>query len=228
MARDEFEDALDHFPDHPAATVGLSNILLDLYSEKLLPAPAIPSLDSANESAFMPDISTGSAQAVANGYSAFSAVPSEVASSPFPTEPMGLRKNSTIQPQPSPATALPVRPGLLTDVSAGKGAGRGTGTGESNAALQQEPPLAPPYKAKSLPLIDRLAARDRAYGLLTGLTKLGSGWNYSDAWFALARAHEESGQLDKAKEALWWCVELEEATGIREWTAVSGAGGYVL
>jgi cargo-transport protein YPP1 len=90
--------------------------------------------------------------------------------------------------------------------------------GESNAALQHEPPLEPPYKASSLPLIDRLAARDRAYGLLAGLTKLGSAWNYSDAWFALARAHEESGQPDKAKEVL----------GVRQWSSVSGAGGYVL
>ena len=82
-------------------------------------------------------------------------------------------------------------------------------------------------RATSLPLIDRLAARDRAYGLLSGLTKLGTGWNYSDAWFALARAYEESGQLDKAKEALWWCVELEEGMGARDWKCV-GVGGYVL
>jgi hypothetical protein len=87
--------------------------------------------------------------------------------------------------------------------------------------------LPAPYKATSLSLIDRLAARDRAYALLSGLTRLGSGWNYSEAWFALARAHEESGQLDKAKEVLWWCVELEEATGLRDWRCLAG-GRYVI
>lgn len=87
-------------------------------------------------------------------------------------------------------------------------------------------PLPAPHKATSLPLNDRLAARDRAYGLLSALTKLGSGWNCSEAWFALARAYEESGQLDKARNALWWCVELEDGRAVREWAVVGG--GYVL
>jgi cargo-transport protein YPP1 len=87
--------------------------------------------------------------------------------------------------------------------------------------------LPAPYKAASIPLVDRLAARDRAYGLLSGLTKLGTGWDYSEAWFALARAHEESGQVDKAKEVLWWCVELEEGMGVRDWRCLGG-GGYIL
>ncbi|RMZ83673.1 hypothetical protein DV738_g1016, partial [Chaetothyriales sp. CBS 135597] len=52
--------------------------------------------------------------------------------------------------------------------------------------------------------LNRLAARDRAYGLLSTLTKLGSGWDNSEAWFALSRAHELAGDLDKAKEVLWW------------------------
>mgnify|MGYP000959713417 CR=1 FL=1 len=87
--------------------------------------------------------------------------------------------------------------------------------------------LPEPYKATNLPLVDRLAARDRAYALLSGLTRLGSGWNLSEAWFALARAHEESGQPDKAKEVLWWCIELEESASVRDWSCLAG-GGYVL
>lgn len=75
--------------------------------------------------------------------------------------------------------------------------------------------------------IDRLAARDRAFGLLSNLTKLGSGWNYSEAWFALAKAYELGGQEAKAKDVLWWCVELEEARAVRNWEEV-GSGGYVL
>lgn len=75
--------------------------------------------------------------------------------------------------------------------------------------------------------LNRLAARDRAYGLLSTLTKLGSGWDNSEAWFALARAHELGGEIDRAKEILWWCVELEDTRPIRHWTNV-GCSGYVL
>jgi cargo-transport protein YPP1 len=75
--------------------------------------------------------------------------------------------------------------------------------------------------------LNRLAARDRAYQLLSTLTKLGNGWDNSEAWFALARAYEESGQIEKAKEVLWWCVELEDTQPLRRWSCVS-SGGYVL
>jgi hypothetical protein len=75
--------------------------------------------------------------------------------------------------------------------------------------------------------LNRLAARDRAFGLLSTLTKLGSGWDYSEAWYALARAYEESGQIEKAKEVLWWCVELEDTHPVRSWNSV-GMGGFVL
>jgi len=86
----------------------------------------------------------------------------------------------------------------------------------------------PPRTADLDPLeLYRLARRDRACGLLTSLTKLGSGWDCSEAWFVLARAYEESGQIDKAKEALWWTVELEDTKPVRHWRNVS-PGGYVL
>lgn len=98
---------------------------------------------------------------------------------------------------------------------------------EDSAARSQPDQLPAPYKATYLPLVDRLAARERAFTLLSGLTRLGTGWDNSDAWFALARAHEESGQPEKAKEVLWWCVELEEAMGVREWRCL-GNGGYII
>lgn len=79
----------------------------------------------------------------------------------------------------------------------------------------------------SPPELSRLAARDRAFGLLSTLTKLGAGWDYSEAWYALARAYEESGQLEKAKEVLWWCVELEDTHPVRNWRSVA-VGGFVL
>lgn len=79
----------------------------------------------------------------------------------------------------------------------------------------------------SPPELNRLAARDRAFGLLSTLTKFGTGWDYSEAWFALARAYEESGQIEKAKEVLWWCVELEDTHPVRSWNHIT-TGGFVL
>ncbi|KAI1426066.1 hypothetical protein F5Y12DRAFT_713512 [Xylaria sp. FL1777] len=192
IARAHFEEALMHYPDHPSAIVGLSNILLDIYTEDLLPPPAIPSI-------------TGE---------------------PAPGETLNNTTKATKSiPEKRGAFCLQ----LATPLGLGGDAHRDvvSDTESTRFPPQQTTPghpatdeLPAPYKAKSLPIIDRLAARDRAYGLLSGLTKLGKGWNYSDAWFALARAHEESGQPDKAKEALWWCVELEEGMGVRDWHCV--------
>ncbi|KAJ8132355.1 hypothetical protein O1611_g1273 [Lasiodiplodia mahajangana] len=199
ISRAYFEEALMHYPDHPSAIVGLSNILLDIYSEVLPPPPAIPNI-------------TGEP------------APGETSSGAIKTK--------------KPAPEKPKAPYLLLATPLGLGGGIhqssvASGTEKTRFSIQETPELAntdklpAPYKADSLPLIDRLAARDRAYGLLSGLTKLGKGWNYSDAWFALARAHEESGQTDKAKEALWWCVELEEGMGVRDWHC-AGVNGYAL
>ncbi|KAK2765994.1 hypothetical protein FQN54_007509 [Arachnomyces sp. PD_36] len=75
--------------------------------------------------------------------------------------------------------------------------------------------------------LNRLAARDRAYGLLSTLTKLGNAWDNSEAWLAMARAYEAGEQIEKTKEVLWWCVELEDRRPIRHWRNL-GSGGYVL
>ena len=80
----------------------------------------------------------------------------------------------------------------------------------------------PLKKIDSTEMLSHLAARDRAYGLLSALTKSGQGWDCSEAWMALARAYELGGQIDRAKEALWWVVELEEGRGVREWSVVGG------
>ena len=63
--------------------------------------------------------------------------------------------------------------------------------------------------------------------LLSNLTKLGTGWDDSEAWSMLARAHELSREIDKAKQALWWVVELEDSRPLRAWREVS-PGGYTL
>lgn len=145
-----YETALGHFPDHPPATIGLCNILLDTYSAPPPPpiTPAIP---------LSPPPSTPTLASLPS-------LPSHETHQPKPTI---NSDNNTTNPTPDH--------------------------------------------------LSRLAARDRAYGLLSALTKSGTGWDDSEAWFALARAYEESGQLEKAKESLWWVVELEEGKGVRGW-----------
>ncbi|POS78095.1 hypothetical protein DHEL01_v203519 [Diaporthe helianthi] len=198
-ARKDFEAALTHFPDHPGAIVGLSNILLDLYCEKTVPPPAFPGLDLVGGSDAMPGTDRSTSEVV------FPEREHPDSPKHLPTGPLGLGAFRPQKHEPSKQASLPKSPN----------------------SLHHESQLEPPYKAASIPKVDRLASRDRAYGLLSNLTKLGAGWNNSEAWFALARAYEESGQLDKAKDVLWWCVELEEGAGVREWTCVN-TGGYVL
>ncbi|KAF2262074.1 hypothetical protein CC78DRAFT_326436 [Lojkania enalia] len=158
-ARSHFERALMHYPDHPEALVGLSNILLDIYCQII------------------------------------------------PLEP--VKESQTTAP------SLPLSVRLISD---------------SASLTKKRHPSSHTPSAKnevSPPELNRLAARDRAYGLLSTLTKLGAGWDYSEAWYALARAYEESGQIEKTKEVLWWCVELEDTHPIRNWNSVA-LGGFVL
>ncbi|KAF2024443.1 filamentation protein-like protein [Setomelanomma holmii] len=159
QGRTDFERALLHFPDHRQGIVGLSNILLDIYSEVI---PLEPSQET--------QIASPSSQ-------------------------------PTTQPNQKAASDLKTR------------------------HLTSHIPSAENHL--SSPVLSRLAARDRAFGLLSTLTKLGSGWDYSEAWYALARAYEESGQVEKTKEVLWWCVELEDTHPIRNWDSVA-LGGFVL
>ncbi|OJJ41404.1 hypothetical protein ASPWEDRAFT_23497 [Aspergillus wentii DTO 134E9] len=85
----------------------------------------------------------------------------------------------------------------------------------------------PVFKEEEPKYLNRLAARDRAFGLLSTLTKRGSSWDNSEAWYALSRAYEAGGQIGKLKEVLWWCIELEDRRPIRHWSNI-GSGVYVL
>ena len=193
----QFESALNNFADHPAAIVGLSNILLDIYTEDLLPSPSIPPL-----------IPSGP----------FSAPSASTLNTTTPTiQPSTAKPLQALGPLGLPfAHAIPLVKSL--DASESDASTPTTTTSNLSSSISNS--------ESSTALLDRLAARDRAYGLLSGLTKLGSGWNYSEAWFALARAYELGGQADKAREVLWWCVELEEGRAVRGWE--EGVGGYVL
>ncbi|EPE10261.1 filamentation protein [Ophiostoma piceae UAMH 11346] len=216
-ARLEFETALTHFADHPAATIGLSNILLDVYSEKLVMPHAIPRLELADGTMFPPTKNTGEGNNVEVGVVAT-----------LPSRPLGLASSPSTDVSNSVKLKTQTSsPSITTPVIDRDFANLSINAPAAPAPKSDAEQLPPPYKATSLPLNDRLASRDRAFALLSGLTKLGSSWNNAEAWFALARAHEESGQPDKAKEVLWWCVELEESAGVRPWGSVA-TGGYIL
>jgi tetratricopeptide (TPR) repeat protein len=119
---------------------------------------------------------------------------------------------------------------LLTELSQPKSA-RAVSTEElkfTESAQSSEPSEAPMSAHDVDPKhLHRLAARDRAYSLLSALTKLGSSWDNSDAWYALSRAYEAGEQTEKLKEVLWWCIELEDRRPIRHWSNI-GSGLYVL
>lgn len=165
-----YDQALSYFPDHPAGIIGISNLLMDVYEEKLPAEEPLPS------------------------------------HRPLPTASGTLINEAkpTIPRPPSASSTLPSRrPSLVTEAPADI---RGS---------KQDPTPAE---------LNRLAARDRAYMLLSNLTKLGAGWDDSEAWFTFARAHELSGEIEKAKQALWWVVELEDHRSIRPWRDVTNAG----
>lgn len=69
-------------------------------------------------------------------------------------------------------------------------------------------------------LLSSLAATNRVLGLLEKLTSSSHGWDIPEAWFALARAYELSGETGRTKRALWRCVELEDVRAVRAWCNV--------
>ncbi|MCJ1380683.1 hypothetical protein MMC17_003791 [Xylographa soralifera] len=166
----EYESALSHYPDHAIATIGLSSILLDIYSQTIPPQPERSLLQAEYD--------------------------------------QGVRDRTKESSRP-----------ILASVSAPNSKNQFGGGSSIQEDLdipsQEDTNVTPPRDysdtdRRTPETLDRLAARDRAYGLLSSLTKLGTGWDNSEAWFALARAYEESGQVEKAKDVLWWVVELEE------------------
>lgn len=167
-----FEKALMRDPDNPKATIGLANLLLDIWDQKL-PAE-IPQSEVKFDASTLSLLSVSSKRNTAS-------------------------KQDLMKPTQSPHVAVPRQ------------------RDSSSSHPQDEEPK----------FLNRLGARDRAYGLLSSLTKRGSSWDNSEAWYALSRAYEAGGQVDKLKEVLWWCVELEDRRPIRHWSNI-GSGVYVL
>ena len=170
-AIDLFEEALVRFPHHPKATIGLANLQLDIWDEKLS------------------DERAGSEPSL------------ELDFSPFLSD--ALKRDLD-----------------RDELSADKG---------TSGDHPQEKSGSPTVQAgdAEAKLLNRIAARERAYGLLSALTKLGSSWDDSDAWYTLGRVYEAGGQLEKLRKVLWWCIELEDRRPVRHWSSI-GSGLYVL
>ncbi|KAK3717835.1 hypothetical protein LTR37_005606 [Vermiconidia calcicola] len=166
QAIEAYEQSLAHYPDHVDGTIGLSNILMDIFEEKI------------------------------------------------PAEEPRPRLQSTSSTSGSAPSNIPSLPALASDSST-----------TSQAPNASKPKLI--HQGPTPAELNRLAARDRAYMLLSSLTHLGKGWDNSEVWYTLARAHELSKQIGKAKQELWWVVELEENKPIRPWSEVS-AGGFTV
>jgi tetratricopeptide (TPR) repeat protein len=173
-AMEFYEEAITRFPDHPRATIGLSNLLLDIWEEKIPAEPLPPRLDAGIPTSLSAKPATNLGTTYTDG--------SSVDTTDEDTDPSIQRAEKKIDVDP---------------------------------------------KADRVRYMSRLAARDRAYGLLSMLTKTGSSWDNSEAWFTLSRAYEASSQLEKTKDVLWWCVELEDRKPIRHWWNL-GSGSYVL
>lgn len=170
-----YEQALAHYPDHPEGIIGLADLLMDIYEEKLPAEEPVISTQSVPEA---------------------------------PTPLIKEARPHLARPSTSTVSTLPSR--------------------RTSVVVEPEPVEMKERKIDPSPAeLNRLAARDRAYMLLSTLTKQGSGWDDSEAWYTLARAHELSREVGKAKQALWWVVELENNRPIRPWEIVS-PGGYTL
>lgn len=56
---------------------------------------------------------------------------------------------------------------------------------------------------------------DLAAGMLTDLTR-GAGWDVSEAWYFLARAHGARGMRDMERECLAFALSLSEVRPLRD------------
>lgn len=171
-----YEQALSYFPDHPAGIIGISNLLMDIFEEKIPPEEPIVPLHPL-------PLTTGSL----------------------------IREVRPALTRPNSSATLPASRPMSQHVVI------------SQAVDEIKERRVDPSPA----VLNRLAARDRAYMLLMNLSKLGIGWDNSEAWYALARAHELSREIGKAKSALWWVVELENDRPVRDWQETS-PGGYTI
>ena len=193
-----FETVLGWDWDHPGGVVGLCRVVLEEGGEE-------------KQGKVIPPIATGSQVRLGAQRNTVALDPRRESIYATPAQSPLLLKSGTFSPptpsagdsltSPSTATAnKPPPPPAAT-------------TPTTSTSDDDEGDLAP------------IIARNRAYGLLSQLTKSGRGWDCSEAWFALARSYEEDGMVEKAMGVYWWCVGLEDTRPVRGWGGVGGGGG---
>jgi cargo-transport protein YPP1 len=212
-----YEKALDYWPSHADGIVGLSNLLIDVYEEKIpRDLPHSSALFSAQQPSSKQEqvpqqVAAAKPAAVKSAVS--SSASSALAAGSRPSDALG--RNATGRSVYFDAVSVESRShkGDAGDDAETEEAEASESKVEakSNGANREDP---------TPEMLDRLAARDRAYFLLSTLSKLGNGWACSEAWNALSRVYEAAGQMEKAKNVLYWVVELEDSRPLRPWEAV--------
>ena len=225
-----YETALGWWPDHPAAIVGLTNILLDTYQASNKQSSMVATGDGAKQLSSEDIPHSQPTLSTIPGFHKLSSVSDSKAAPDTKKAPVILTRSppsdTSTSSQTSPST--PPSPTKLTNKTS-KLTAHPTPLPPTSTTSPQTQPQQPQQPnptsetTRQTKDLTALSARDRAYGLLSRLTKSGQGWDNSEAWFALARAYEYSGQADKAEEALWWVVELEEGRPVRGWDCVGWA-----
>jgi len=78
-----------------------------------------------------------------------------------------------------------------------------------------------PYHAACLARVGRsyleAGSLEMAEGALETTTR-SLGWDCAEAWFYLGKVFEASNQLSKAKECLWYALDLESTRPVRAFT----------
>jgi cargo-transport protein YPP1 len=213
-----YEKALDYWPNHGSAIVGLSNILLDMYEGKIPREPQdnqelLGAQSTNTEEAIDTQRTSSLVSSMANSALGVSQISS------------AMSRSQTMNSIHQDATSTNSQTNRIRKEEADSddevdGSGTGGAAGAATAQNGNATSGANSNEDATPEELDQLAARDRAYSLLSTLTKLGAGWDCSEAWIGLARAYEASGQIEKAKEVLWWCVELEDSRPLRGWQVV--------
>jgi tetratricopeptide (TPR) repeat protein len=219
-AMSHFEKALSHTPNHAKSVVGLSDLLLDIFEQKIPPEPQDD--EGLQLTGMEPSVSNNQLSELmltlrpATGKQSSLDLPRTPGTIVTPALTISSPQLSRSQTASSDWAAVSRAAEHPSPVKFADSSLPPDGRREHGSGTQLSKSLADPAPE----LLNRLAARDRAYNLLSTLTKLGTGWDYAEAWFSLARAYELSGQIEKAKEVLWWCVELEDSRPLRPWKSV--------
>ena len=197
-----FESVLGWDWDHPGGIVGLCRVILEEGEEEKEGKVILPPIVAGSQTG----LSGGGQRNTAALDLRRESIYTTPAQSPL------LLKSGTFPP-PTPSVNTTSVRGSFSSPAA------------PTTANKPAPPATPTTPVSSDIDLAPVISRNRAYGLLSQLTKSGRGWDCSEAWFALARSYEEDGMVERAMGVYWWCVGLEDTRPVRGWGGVGGGGG---